>query len=144
VLARAVTLPKSIGQLRLSSRDPRAAPHIRYNFFDDRNDLDRLVEAVRLSRKIGRTAPFSNLIDHEMAPGSSVDDGEALRANITGEHRLQRCRLSDSCRRRVDPAGHSVGSDQRYDDHGLPNASRQNCLHEQLAPRAAAPISFRP
>ena len=33
VLACAVTLPKSLGQLRLSSRDPRAAPQIRYNFF---------------------------------------------------------------------------------------------------------------
>lgn len=82
VLACAVTLPKSIGWLRLSSRDPRATPHIHYNFFDDENDLDRLVEAVRLSRKVGRTAPFSDLIDHELAPGNTVDDGEALRVNI--------------------------------------------------------------
>jgi choline dehydrogenase len=82
VLACAVTLPKSLGQLRLSSRDPRSAPDIRYNFFDDENDLDRLVEAVHLSRKIGQTAPFSELIDHEMAPGAKVDDVEALRANI--------------------------------------------------------------
>ena len=82
VLASAVTLPRSIGQLRLASRDPRAAPDIRYNFFDDPNDLDRMVEAVRLSREIGRTAPFSDLIDHEMAPGDTVDDDAALRANI--------------------------------------------------------------
>jgi choline dehydrogenase len=82
VLACAVTLPKSIGWLRLSSRDPRAAPSIRYNFFDEPNDLDRLVEAVRLSRKIGVTAPMSDLIDHEMAPGNAVDNGDALRANI--------------------------------------------------------------
>jgi choline dehydrogenase len=82
VLACSVTLPKSIGRLRLSSRDPRAAPRIQYNFFDDENDLDRLMEAVRLSRKIGRTAPFSDLVDHEIAPGNTVDDGEALRANI--------------------------------------------------------------
>ncbi len=82
VLACAVVLPKSIGRLRLSSRDPRAAPHIHYNFFGDPIDLDRLVEAVRLSRKIGRTGPFSDLIDHEMAPGNAMHDGEALRANI--------------------------------------------------------------
>jgi choline dehydrogenase len=82
VLAAAVTLPKSIGRLRLASRDPRIAPHIHYNFFSDPSDLDRMVEAVRLSRKIGRTAPFSDLIDHEMAPGHTVDDGKALRANI--------------------------------------------------------------
>jgi choline dehydrogenase len=84
VLACAVVLPKSIGRLRLSSREPRAAPHIQYNFFDDPIDLDRLVEAVRLSRKIGRTAPFSDIIDHEMTPGSEVDEGGALRANIVG------------------------------------------------------------
>lgn len=82
VLAAAVTLPKSIGRLRLASRDPRAAPHIHYNFFDDPSDLDRMVEAVRLSRKIGRSAPFAELVDHEIAPGAMVDDGDALRANI--------------------------------------------------------------
>ncbi|ABB08509.1 Glucose-methanol-choline oxidoreductase [Burkholderia lata] len=84
VLACAVTLPRSLGQLRLASRDPRIAPHIRYNFFSDTNDLDRMVEAVQLSREIGRTAPFSSLVDHEMAPGAgiSANDPAALRANI--------------------------------------------------------------
>jgi len=82
VLAAAVTLPKSIGNFRLASRDPRAMPHIHYNFFDDKNDLDRMAEAVQLSRKIGRTSPLADLIDHEMAPGKTVDDGEPLRANI--------------------------------------------------------------
>jgi len=38
VLACTVTLPKSIGRLRLSSSDPRTAPHIHYNFFDDQDD----------------------------------------------------------------------------------------------------------
>jgi choline dehydrogenase len=82
VLACAVTLPKSVGRLRLAGRDPRHAPIIHYNFFDDPDDLDRLVEAVQLSRKIGRTAPFSDLIDHEMAPGGEVDDGDTLPKNI--------------------------------------------------------------
>jgi choline dehydrogenase-like flavoprotein len=82
VLACSVTLPKSIGRLRLSSRDPRVAPLIHYNLFDDPNDLDRLLEVVQLSRKLGRTAPFSNLIDHEMTPGKTVNNDEALRANI--------------------------------------------------------------
>jgi choline dehydrogenase len=82
VLACAVTLPRSLGRLCLTSRDPRVAPRIEYNFFDDPNDLDRMVEAVQLSRKIGRTAPFSDLIDHEIAPGSAVDDGQVLRENI--------------------------------------------------------------
>lgn len=82
VLAAAVTLPRSSGQLRLTSRDPRAAPRIHYNFFAETDDLDRMVEAVKLSRQIGRTAPFSDLVDHEMAPGPAVGDDAALRANI--------------------------------------------------------------
>ena len=82
VLAAALTLPNSLGDLRLASRDPRVAPRIRYNFLDDPNDLDRLVEVVRLSRRIGRTGPFADLIDHEMAPGRAIDDDAAPRANI--------------------------------------------------------------
>src|SRR5437899_3166433 len=31
---------------------------------------------------VGRTAPFSDMIDHEMAPGATIDEGAALRANI--------------------------------------------------------------
>jgi len=82
VLACAVTLPTSNGSVRLTSRDPRVAPRIRYNFFEQENDLDRMVEAVELSRKIGRSAPFADLIDHEMTPGPGVLEGQALRQNI--------------------------------------------------------------
>ncbi|MBO9133541.1 GMC family oxidoreductase N-terminal domain-containing protein [Rhizobium sp. B230/85] len=82
VLAAAVTLPRSIGSFHLTSRDPHIAPRIHYNFFDDPSDLDRMVEAVRLSREIGRTAPFTGMVDHEMAPGVGVQSDADLRANI--------------------------------------------------------------
>jgi choline dehydrogenase len=82
VLACAVTLPTSVGSLRLASRDARAAPRIHYNFFEQENDLDRMVEAVKLSRAIGLREPFANLIDHEMAPGNKINDDKALRQNI--------------------------------------------------------------
>jgi choline dehydrogenase len=76
-----VTLPNSFGKFRLKSRDPKAMPEIQYNFFHDEHDLDRLVEAVKLSRKIGETAPLSNMVDHEMTPGKKLSDDE-LRKNI--------------------------------------------------------------
>ncbi|MDW3682123.1 GMC family oxidoreductase N-terminal domain-containing protein [Cupriavidus sp. CV2] len=74
VLACSVVLPNSVGRLRLASADPRTAPRIRYDFFSDPSDLDRMVELVRLSRQIGRTGGFADLVDHEMAPGKAVDD----------------------------------------------------------------------
>jgi choline dehydrogenase len=83
VLACAVTLPNSVGSLRLARRDPRAMPIIRYNFFDDPSDLRRMMEAVRLSRRIGRTAPFSEMVEFEITPGPDVqDDGMLQKAVI--------------------------------------------------------------
>ncbi len=82
VLAAAVTLPKSVGLFQLTSRDPHVAPRIHYNFLDDPSDLDRMVEAVQLSRDIGRTEPFAAMVDHEMVPGPTVTSDAELRANI--------------------------------------------------------------
>jgi choline dehydrogenase len=81
VLACAVTLPKSVGSVRLASRD-RAMPVIRYNFFQDPSDLRRMMEAVRLSRRIGRTAPFSDAVASEMYPGPDVGDDAALEKAV--------------------------------------------------------------
>ncbi|MER2248353.1 GMC family oxidoreductase N-terminal domain-containing protein [Methylorubrum podarium] len=82
VLACSVTLPKSVGSVRLASRDPRAMPLIRYNFFEDPSDLRRMMEAVRLSRRIGRTAPFGDVVEAEMFPGPDVRDDDALRRAV--------------------------------------------------------------
>lgn len=85
VLACSVTLPKSRGTIRLASRDPRAMPLIRFNFFQDRSDLRRMMEAVRLSRRIGETAPFSEMVASEMTPGNDVRDDAALEAAIIAQ-----------------------------------------------------------
>ncbi|EYF07270.1 GMC oxidoreductase [Chondromyces apiculatus] len=85
VLACAVTLPRSNGSIRLASRDPRVMPLIRFNFFDDPSDLRRMKEAVRLSRRIGRTAPFSDTIAFEIAPGVDVEDDAALEKAILAQ-----------------------------------------------------------
>ncbi|WNG30383.1 dehydrogenase [Cystobacter fuscus] len=82
VLACAVTLPNSVGSVRLASRDPRAMPVIRYNFFQDPSDLRRMMEAVRLSRRIGKMAPFRDVVEHEMTPGKDVEDDAALEKAV--------------------------------------------------------------
>jgi choline dehydrogenase len=82
VLACSVTLPRSNGSIRLASRDARAMPLIRFNCFQERSDLRRMMEAVRLSRKIGKTAPFSDVVEIEMTPGDDVQDDAALEAAI--------------------------------------------------------------
>ena len=82
VLASAVTLPNSTGSVQLASRDPQVPPIIRFNFFKDPSDLRRMMEAVRLSRRIGKTAPFSDTVEFEIAPGKEVDDDVALEKAV--------------------------------------------------------------
>jgi choline dehydrogenase len=85
VLAAALTLPRSIGSFEITSRSPQAAPRIRYNFLDHPEDLERMLEVVRLTRSIGKTTPFANLIDSAIFPATEVEDSqlaEHIRANI--------------------------------------------------------------
>jgi choline dehydrogenase len=85
VLACAVMLPNSIGSLHLASRDPRVAPVIRYNFFDDPSDLRRMMEAVRLSRRIGVTSPFVEVVDSEIYPGEDVVSDAAVEQAVIAQ-----------------------------------------------------------
>jgi choline dehydrogenase len=83
VLAVALTRPVSVGSLRLASRDPAVAPRIDLNFLADVRDRARLLEGVKLARRLGRTAPLSALIDSELAPGAAALSDEAILASIT-------------------------------------------------------------
>lgn len=80
VLAVALTRPQSTGRVWLESRDPTAAPHIDLNFLAQENDRVRLLEGVKLARKIGQTAPLSTLIHSELAPAAGSD--EAILASM--------------------------------------------------------------
>lgn len=85
VLASSVVLPRSIGSVQLTSRDPRAAPRIRYNFLDDPSDMERMVEIVTLADVIGRSAPFAGMVEANIFPPKAIADNELrehLRANV--------------------------------------------------------------
>ncbi|TDG06561.1 dehydrogenase [Paraburkholderia guartelaensis] len=83
VLAVALTRPESIGSLRLASRDPNVPPRIDLNFLAEPIDRARLLEGVKLARRIGRTAPLSTLIETELAPGPTAQSDEQIFASIT-------------------------------------------------------------
>jgi len=82
VLGVAVTRPASIGTVALTSLDPRQAPRIELNFLAEPRDRRRLLEGVKLSRKFGKTRPFADLVEREMAPGPTVQDDTTLLAAI--------------------------------------------------------------
>jgi choline dehydrogenase len=67
VLAVAVTLPESVGNLTLTSRDPRRAPRIDLNFLAESRDRRRLAEGLELAHSIARTQPLQGLIHSELS-----------------------------------------------------------------------------
>ncbi|MGW4484381.1 GMC family oxidoreductase [Amycolatopsis sp. NPDC004368] len=80
VLAVSVTQPESRGQVRLDPRNPHGAPAISYNLLATPRDKERMLEAVRLSRRIGTSPAFAKVVDREMTPGPDVSDEGLERA----------------------------------------------------------------
>jgi choline dehydrogenase len=77
VLAAAVVLPESVGTLRISSTDPNVPPVIDNNFLATERDRLRMLEGVKLSRRLARSSVFGPLQAGELIPGDAVGD-EAL------------------------------------------------------------------
>jgi hypothetical protein len=59
-----------------------AAPLITYNLLRTDRDVRRLLEGVRISRRIGRDAAFAKVVEMEMTPGPSVTDDDSLKQTI--------------------------------------------------------------
>ena len=83
--AIAVVKPDSRGTLTLRSRDPREQPEIDCNFLATERDARRMLEGVRLARKIGRHPMLARFIELEILPGESVGDdqlADAIASNL--------------------------------------------------------------
>lgn len=82
LLAAAVTRPESRGSVRLASRDPHDAPVIDGNYFATPRDLNRMLEAVKLVRRLVSTPPFAGAVAAELVPGDAVRSDEELEVAI--------------------------------------------------------------
>jgi choline dehydrogenase len=75
-LSVAVVKPDSRGTLRLRSRDPLEQPEIDCNFLAEERDARRMLEGVRLARKIGRNPALAQFLEVEIFPGDAVGDDQ--------------------------------------------------------------------
>ena len=107
-----VARSRSEGSVTLRSPDSHDAPAIDLNYLSDPEGYDRrvLLKAIRLSRQIGKTAPFQKLGAVEAAPGPNVQSDDELMAFIlsvceTVYHCAGTARMGDPSDRRtvVDP-----------------------------------------
>jgi choline dehydrogenase len=75
-LSVAVVKPDSRGTVRLRSRDPREQPEIDCNFLAEDRDARRMLEGVKLARKIGRNPVLAQFLELELFPGDGVGDDQ--------------------------------------------------------------------
>ena len=79
--------PTSRGTVRLRSADPEDPPVIETPLLKDDEDVERMVDAIRLARALSRTPPLSSFATApELAPGPGIADNDhaGLVASIRG------------------------------------------------------------
>jgi choline dehydrogenase len=87
--------PTSRGWVRLAGRDPLAKPLVNPNYLATEADVQRLVDAVKVARKIFAAKAFSAWSAAELLPGPRVTTDEQLNAFV---------------RQRADSYHHQAGS----------------------------------
>ena len=100
--------PKSRGRLTLASADPFAAPLIDANLLGVPEDVEPLVRAIRLIRKMFAAPAFASYCATEIAPGDAAQSDEQLidyiRSNAyTVHHPVSTCRMGGDADAVVDP-----------------------------------------
>ena len=73
---------KSRGTVRLASRDPEAAPEIRFNYMSHADDWAEFRACVRLTRAIFGQPAFDEYRGDEIQPGASVTTDAEIDAFI--------------------------------------------------------------
>jgi choline dehydrogenase len=110
--------PKSVGEMRLTSRDPSAPPRIRLNFFDEPSDVESMVAGVRMVRELIATAALAPFIGEELFPGPAMQDDDALADAIRATP-TSYAHATGTCRMGPHPGTSVVGQTGRV--HGFDN-----------------------
>ncbi len=95
----ALVKPDSRGWLRLRSKNPSDAPIIDLGYFTNTGDMPRMVEGVRIARRLSKTPPLSDFVLKEVYPGHEISDdakdleNAVLPAVATYHHPVGTCRM---------------------------------------------------
>ena len=74
--------PLSRGFLKLRSTNPNDKPEIHVNYLSRKEDVQSLVEGIKVGRKLGQASAFDSFRGLEAVPGSDMQTDEQLAAKI--------------------------------------------------------------
>jgi choline dehydrogenase len=100
--------PKSRGEIRLSSIDPAAKPHIHANYLSEAEDMEKMLAGVKWVRRIFESSAFDRYRGKELVPGHEVQTDEDLMSFIRARaetiyHPVGTCRMGTDALAVVDP-----------------------------------------
>ena len=100
--------PQSRGHLAIRSNDPKAPIAIHANYLSASEDLELMIDCVRLSRDILKQPAFKPFRAHEIFPGDQLTDRNGLIDFIrtkaeTIYHPVGTCRMGSDDGAVVDP-----------------------------------------
>ena len=100
--------PKSRGQVLLSHKDVHAKPTLMFNYLSEPQDMQELIEGVRLARNLVAQPAFDEFRGEELKPGrdaqSDSDIKQVLRRSVeTAYHPSGTCSMGGSDLAVVDP-----------------------------------------
>jgi choline dehydrogenase len=101
--------PRSRGEVRLASSEPRVAPRVNPNILADPEDTVPLLRGLHLARQLCDTPAFAPYEAAEVRPGRSVRSDAELKGYLrestaTAHHPVGSCRMGIDALAVVDPA----------------------------------------
>ncbi|CAG9186050.1 GMC family oxidoreductase [Cupriavidus pinatubonensis] len=100
--------PESRGHLHIRSSNPLDAPVIEPRYLSSDTDIQVMLEALQMTRKIARQSSLADFVARETRPGIDVQDDQALLAYIkksgqTSWHPIGTCKMGVDAMAVVDP-----------------------------------------
>jgi choline dehydrogenase len=74
--------PQSRGNVSLRSSSPQDSPKIQMNYFEKEEDLQLLVEGIKIARNIANSGAFDQYLGEEVAPSINITSDEDIKAYI--------------------------------------------------------------
>ncbi len=101
-------LPKSRGRIGLASGNPLVAPRIEANYLSHPDDMDVLLNGLKIARRVLEAPAMKRHIKAELLPGPQVQSDQALIADIRARaetiyHPVGTCRMGQDAQSVVDP-----------------------------------------
>jgi choline dehydrogenase len=145
--------PRSRGRVSLASADPRAAPLIDPALLSVESDIEPLVRAIKLARRVLASPPFARYRGTETAPGPAVQSDAEIAdfirgASYTVHHQVGTCRMGSGPEAVVDAQLrlHGLQGLRVVDASVIPSiiGGNTNAVVVMIAERAADLVRRRP